>query len=47
MWAGVTKRNFRRDFIGKKIRFYKAVQKFLKKYFLCELAYKYSLLCIH
>ena len=34
-------------FISKKIRFYKAVQNFLKKNFLCEFAYKYSLLCIH
>ena len=34
-------------FISKKIRFYKAVQNFLKKKILCEFAYKYSLLCIH
>ena len=34
-------------FICKKLRFYKAVQNFLKKYFLGEFAYKYSLLCIH
>ena len=34
-------------FISKKIRFYKAVQNFLKKNFLCKFAYKYSLLCIH
>ena len=34
-------------FISKKIRFYRAVQNFLKKNFLCEFACKYSLLCIH
>ena len=33
--------------IGKKIRFYKAAQNFLKKNFWGEFAYKYSLLCIH
>ena len=34
-------------FISKKIRFYKAVQNFLKKFFICEFVCKYSLLCIH
>ena len=40
MCPGVTKGTFRRDFHYKKIRFYKAVENFLKKNFLCEFAYK-------
>ena len=34
-------------FLSGKIRFYRAVQNFLKKNFLCEFAYKHSLLCMH
>ena len=45
MCAGVTKGAFVGIVISKKIRFYKAVQNFLKK-ILCEFAYKYSLLYI-
>ena len=50
MCAGVTKESFCRDFkflSSMKIRFYKAIENFLKIFFLCEFAYEYSLLCLH
>ena len=47
MCVGVTKGPSVGIFIHKKTCFYEAVQKLYRTNFLCEFAYKYSLLCIH